>query len=297
MRAAAPIRPAGRLAAGALLALLLVGAGCAAQPAAQPPPTADPALAVIREARAALGMPSVALAEALLSLSAGVDDLRHEVPRGVGVQDAAPRVEALVAEVRSAADAAEASITAVAPSDVDASEPAGRAEVDAAVEAVSALVGQARAAADAAEAELPPLLALADLDVRMDAAVEAWGEPGSQSQRRAALAELAEHLDALAIEAAQVEAVPAGCRQPVDARPRWAALLAERSRRLGELATSAGGDEYGELLSAFEREPYGEDRRAADAAARRCWSEASPVAAAAVAAPGHVDDLEAALNP
>jgi hypothetical protein len=284
-----PVRP---LLAVMLTAVLLLGACDGRAPTPAPTPTAPPATdtTAIASARAALGAPAVQLAQAIIALSAELDAARHDLPRGPPMLAALTTLDPLIAAVRDGADAAERAASATAEID-------GAPGVTAARAAVDALVADATAAAVAAEQERDALVPLAELDGAMDAGVARWDAPGSQSQRREDLAVLTDELGAQAQAAQGLVAVPAQCPGMWERRPGWSLLLAERSQRLGDLATGAGGAEYDELRAAFDRDPYGEDRRAADAQDRSCWLEQSAVALAAAAAPGHVEDLETALNP
>jgi hypothetical protein len=299
----APLDPARRsVLAGALALLVLVLAACGGGAPAEDQDATGSAAATedVRAARAALGPPAVALAEAVIGLRDLLDRARHEVERGAPMAAELEAVPGQVTAVRAAADDAEAALGEVVasarPAGADA-EDAGAAPVGAALDAVTAAVAEARSAADAAEDEHAALLALAELDRRLEAAAAAWEEPGSQSERRVTLGALADDLDAIAGEAAALPVAPAACPALPEQRERWAELLAEHSRRLQERATSGGGAEYDELRRAFGRDPFGEDRRAADAADRDCWRAASPVAEAAQRAPENVEALEDALNP
>jgi len=266
---------------------LLLSAACSgpADPAAAPA-DAPPDPAAVRQARDTLGGPMVALADALLAAAAAVDQVRHATPRGVPVQEAAAALEQPLAAVRDAAVAADAAARPLAGED-----RIGRAAgvvVDTAAVAVRA--------ADEGVAEAAALTRLAGLDVALDAAVAEWDAPGSQAERRAALTAQAGTLADLAGQVAAEPAVPPACPALRDARARWVGLVAERTATLADLATSSSGGDYDEQRAAFAADLYGEDRLAADAADRPCWTGESALAAAAAGITAQVEALEALLQ-
>lgn len=249
--------------------------------------TAAPGAPAVAEARQTLGAPMIALAESLLALRAAVDTVRHETPRGTEVMAAVSAVEPLIVEVESATAGADAAAREIGLTE----DRVGRA---ATVVADTAQVA-ARASADA-RAELAALSALAQLDVEMDGIAAGWDAPGSQSARRAALAALGARADALAEQARLEPALPAKCPALRDHRVAWASLLAERSRALGALATGSSGERYDAQLAAFDADPYGEDRLAADTADRPCWQQSSVLAQAAEGVRAQVAALESLLR-
>lgn len=270
-----------------MLALLL--AGCAG---AEPPEAAvteaepEPDMEAVRAAREALGQPMVALADALLTATAAVDQARHEAPRGDEAVAAAAGLGEPLDALRQAAVAADASARALE----------GEDRIDRAADLVVTLAAAGVRAADAGAAQAAALRRLGEFDARMDDAVRSWETPGSQSERRAALGQLAVELEALAGQTAAEQPVPAGCPELRDARERWARLLAERSRALQEVARGATGEVYDARLAEFTAEPYGEDRLAADAATRPCWAEQSELARTAASVTTEVQALEALLQ-
>jgi hypothetical protein len=268
--------------------LLVVGCAAAADAPVSSSPSPSPSLALVREARAALGPPTADLAESLLTVAEQLDTVRHEVPRGETMRAAVDEVRAEVASLRAAADAAAA---AAAP----LRDAQSRAVRDAAV-LVAERADSTRAAARAAEAELGALAALAEVDVALDGAVAAFDVPGSQSERRAALTEQTKTLAALAARAAALAPVPAECGALRDSRIRWAALLRERAQKLAASATGASGQLYDAYREAFAADPYGQDRLALDASDRACWQEHSLVAQAAAGVRADVERLEALLS-
>jgi hypothetical protein len=193
-----------------------------------------------------------------------------------------------VAALREAAAAAAAASAQVA------GDPEPMAE---AADVVATAAEAARSAAAGLEQEAAALAGAAAHDAALDAAVERWAEPGSQSQRRAALEELAGELDVARTQAQGLQPVPEACPGVVERRVRWTEVLAQRTRRLGETATSAGGGTFDELLASYRRDPYAEPRVRADAQDRGCWREHSEVAQAGVEVRELVERLEALLNP
>lgn len=278
-------------AVGAAVAVALVVAlgACSTreEPAIQQ--TSDPAIAEIRAARSALGKPAVALAEAVLALEGVVDAVRHEVPRGEEMASAAASIDTSAEELRAVAEAAERALDGLA-------DDGGNPAVAAARAAVEGALADARAAAGAAEAERAALAKLAEIDVRLDAAVAAWDNPGSRTQRRAELTELAAQLTTVADEVSDLEPQPSACPELWERRAEWAQLLAERSLELAELAGGSTGEAYDQLRAELAENPYGASREEADAADHPCWERESDIALAAAAASEHVEALEAALN-
>ncbi len=151
-------------------------------------------------------------------------------------------------------------------------------------------------AADEGAAEAAALTRLAGVDVALDAAVAEWDAPGSQAQRRAALTGQADALAGLADQIAAEQAVPPACPAQRDARARWVGLVAERTATLADLATAGSGGDYDAQRAAFAADPYGEDRLAADAADRPCWTAESVLATAAGGITARVEALEALLQ-
>jgi len=283
----APVHPSRCLllfAGCAVIALTACDGGDTAAPAA-PSVSAQPS-GDIGEARAAMGGPTVALADALLAAAAQVDAARHSQPRGAMARQAAAAVQASLQELRDAALAADAAARPLAGDD----------RIGRAADVVTDAASVGLVAADDGAAQAAALERLSTLDERLEGVVAVWTEPGSQSEQRAALATAAADADAVAVEAAAEPAVPEGCPALRDARVRWAQLVAERSRRLAELATSAGGSEFDARRAEFTDQPYGEDRLAADAADRGCWAERSRLAGAAAGIRNQVETLEALLQ-
>lgn len=252
-------------------------------------PANDATTDEIRAAREALGAPLGDLAAATLAVAAELEAVRHDLPRGgamaAGVREARSDLPSLRARAEQATAAAAAVTGADAP------------RVRGATRALRSAARRARLAVDAAERELAFLERVAELDTRMDDALEVFDSRGAQSERRAALAAHAQALADLAAKSAAVEPVPAACPALRDHRIRWAALLRERARNLAALANSDSGALYDAFRDAFEQQPYGEDRLAADAGDRPCWQRASVVARAGVRVREDVARIEALLNP
>lgn len=243
------------------------------------------AQAILR-AREVLGAPTVALADALLAAAAAVDSVRHDVPRGVETASAAMALAGPLDALREAAINADA---AARPFSDD-----GR--VGRAAEVVLSAAEVGLRAADEGAAQAAALERLSGFDQRMGEAVTGWAQSGSQGQRRAQLAALAEELDEIAAQAAVDQPVPESCPAFRDARARWAERLAAQTRELAQTATSSGGSEFDQLLEQFQADPYGEDRLAVDAADRECWARESTLAQAAAGITEQVETLEALLQ-
>lgn len=269
---------------GAALVLTTACSGAAEPAGAGAEDAPDPA--AVRRARDTLGQPMVALADTLLAAAAAVDQARHTAPRGAPVQQAAAALEQPLAAVRDAAIAAD---TAARPL-------AGQDRVGRAAAVVVDTAAVAVRAADEGSVQAAVLTRLAGFDVALDAAVAEWDAPGSQAERRTALAEQAEAVAALTAQAAAEPPVPEPCPALRDARVRWAGVVAERTETLAGLATSGQGGAYDEQRTAFAADPYGGDRLAADAADRPCWAEHSILATAAAGITAQVETLESLLQ-
>jgi hypothetical protein len=269
----------------ALLVLAVVASGC--DPGELEPNDEEDEVEQIRAAREALGDPMLRLAGALIRAAELVDALRHEIPRGEGMGRAVEGADSEVERLRDAADEADAAAA-------DNLEVGGAVTRAAEILAVAAEEG--RAAADAFAEEAAMLAALAAIDVELDAAVGEWDAPGAVAERRDSLLARVEAVRGLAAAAEAIEPSPLACTRLRDNRVRWAELVAERTQRLADAATPAGGATYDELRDAFRRSPFGEQRGQADAFDADCWQAASPLALAATGIHDRVEDLEDALS-
>jgi hypothetical protein len=279
-----------RAAACILVALLALLAACAQEAAPEEPAGPDPAR--ILAARAALGDPTVEAARAVVAASRAVDAVRHEVARGSEMARAVEGLSSDVAALQDAAASVDAARAKVAEEQTGSDDP-----VPGAAAVVGRVAATARAAAEDVEREAAALAAAAAHDVALDSAVQRWAEPGSQTQRRAALDALSDELHAALADARALPAVPEECTGLVERRAEWTEVLIRRTDRLAETASSAAGRTHDDLLGSFGRDPYGEDRAVADAADRTCWREHSGVTRAAEEVRGRVEQLEALLNP
>lgn len=190
--------------------------------------------------RARLGPPMVALAQSVERAVEMADSARYRVERGDSMREALALVRGTLDEVRS--DAGELAHAAVGITD-----PQARALVRQSVEL-------ALGAADTADEEIAALSALVDADTLMDEAVATWTSAPDPR--------LADEAGSLPERLAAAPAVPEPCRLLWDNRVRWAGLVAERTRRIADAPAEA---------DAFLADPFGEDRRVADAADRGCW--------------------------
>ncbi|MBA2730496.1 MAG: hypothetical protein H0U48_07070 [Euzebyaceae bacterium] len=140
-------------------------------------PTEGSRIGGVVQARDALGEPVVALAEAVLRVADDLDTIRHSTPRGREMRRALDAVPPDVDDLRRAADAVRASADEAPDSET------------------AALVLQAadagEEAARVARAELRFLREVAEVDSELAAATATWDKAGSQSERRARLAEVA----------------------------------------------------------------------------------------------------------
>ncbi len=296
-------------------ALLLLGVACTAGPTAtpsEPPaadptasapstavaptgtPTPDPRVAAITTARELLGADVVAVAEQVVGLAAALDRARHEVPRGAAMGAALDAVAGTVDATTAAVERLRAAV-ATARDEAAGGLAAARAEVDAAAAAAAALADVAADTARAAAAEVAGLREVVALDEAMDDVVRGWDAPGSQSERRAALAELRDLAAALGDAAAALAPPPDGCEALRANRVHWAGLLAARTDDLAAVATGSSGVVYDELRDRYHRAPYGVDRAVADSEDRACWDRRSVLPTAAADAVQLVEEVEDAL--
>lgn len=264
----------------AVVAVVMVLVGCTPAEEPAPPPTGLSGDVVA--AREALGPPMVELAEAVLALEATLAEARYGAQRGAGMRAALETVTERLDDVDDAA--------------ADAAAAAEAAPVDAAAEIVADAADVAGGAVDAGRAEAAYLQRLQRLDRRLLSAAEQWDEPGSQSEVRASLAELAQDVARLRRQARRLRPVPEECTVMKRNRVQWARTVRRRTQRLAEQANSAGGSTYDELRAAFRRVPFGEEPRVADRDDRPCWQEESAIPQAADAMRAAVEDLEAALR-
>lgn len=196
--------------------------------------------------RARLGPPMVALAQTVDRAVEMADSARYRVERGEPMREALALLRGTLDEVRS--DAGELAHAAIGVID-----PQARALARQSVEL-------ALGAADAADEEIAALSALVDADALMDRTVASWTAAPDPA--------LADEAASLAQQVAAAVAVPEPCRLLWDNRVRWAGLVAERTRRIAGAPAEA---------EAFLANPFGEDRRAADAADRSCWQRHGPL--------------------
>lgn len=259
----------------ALVALL----GCTPTAAPAPQDTSNDA---VLEARDALGEPMLKLAESVLALSSGLDQARFDVARGDDMQRA---VKAL-AERRDAA--------------AQAKQRATTAAEEAPVEEAAAILAEA---ADTAEeilpdvdAELRYLRAITDIDRALFEVAATWDEPGSQSEIRERLLDVAKGVEKLRPRVKRLRPSPARCTAAKRNRLDWLKTVRTRTLALQEQANSAGGSTFDELRKSYRALPFAVEPRTADRADRQCWLDASAVPAAADDMRAAVDELRTALS-
>ena len=190
--------------------------------------------------RARLAAPMVALAESVERVEGMADSARYRVERGEPMREALALLRGSLDEVR--AHAGELAHAAVGLRDPQAAAIA-RQTVDLALQA-----------ADRADEEIAVLAPLVDADTLMDRLVATWAGAADDA--------LVAQVAALPPALGAAPALPEPCRTLWDNRARWAALVADRSRRLAGTPEARDG---------FLANPFGEDRRAADSAERPCW--------------------------
>lgn len=265
-----------RLAALALAALL---AACTGQ--GQEPGPSDDSQAVL-DSRDALGRPMVALAEAAIALSEGIDTARHKTSRGERMKRQVDALPALQRDVRSAAS--------------DASQAAEQAPVEQAATIVRRAARQAERAAEAAGGEIGYLQRISRLDAALLDAAATWDEPGSQSEIRARLDALARDVGRLRADVRATPPRPKRCTVMNRNRLEWIDTVQERTRELQAQANSAGGGTFDRLRSSYRALPFAVEPRTADRQDRDCWTDRSAVAGVAPAMRDAVDRLEKALS-
>lgn len=235
------------------------------------------------KSREVLGDPMLELAQSVIALSDGVDEARHKVGRGEAMRAAIGELQARQQAVREAVDAA---------SDAASEAP---------VEAAGAIVQRASEVAEqtvvASTPELDFLGSVSAIDVRLLAAAAAWDRPGSQSEIRARLSDVAADVARLRRPVRRLQPQPAACKVLKRNRSEWVDTVRKRTLALQEQANSAGGARFDQLRKAYRRLPLAVEPRTADRADRDCWSEHSGVAAGAAAMRAAVDDLQSALTP
>jgi hypothetical protein len=280
-RGVAPAAGAGvirRLPALGFLLIVLIGCTPGAPPAEEASGAADPVL----ESREVLGDPMLALAEATIALSDGLDEARFKAARGQAMQTAvealAQRREAVAAAQRQAAAAAE----------------------DAPVADAAGIVAEASAAAadmlPVADEELRFLQRIGALDTTLVDAAATWDEPGSQSEIRERLLRLADRVGGLRRRARRVAPKPRACTAMVENRLEWIGTVRSRTLELQAQANSAGGSTFDDLRESYRALPFAVEPRTADRADRSCWLQRSKVVATAAVMRTAVDELRESLS-
>lgn len=267
----------GRTATVTILLLTLVA--CTGQDTPAEQPTAADAVVQSREA---LGEPMLALAEAVVDVEEGIDDARHRVQRG---EEMLELLDELEGEIDAIADAAEAARQAAAGAEVaDAAAVVDQAAVDAS-DAVPPM-----------REELGFLRDAASIDLALLDAAAAWDRPGSQSEIRARLAEVAREVGRARTRARQLEPIPSSCRAMKQNRRQWSRIVRRRTLNLQSQAHSGGGVQFDRLRAAYRPLPMAEEPRSADRQDRTCWEEHSRVVAAAEQMRTAVDRLRETLS-
>lgn len=262
------------LLASALVALL----GCTPTAAPAPEDTANDVL----EARDALGEPMLTLAESVLALSSGLDQARFDVARGDEMQRA---VKALAERRDAVAQAQQRAATAAAQAPVE-----GAAAIVAEAADTAALI------LPEVDRELRYLRAITEIDRALFEAAETWDEPGSQSEIRERLLDVARDVEKLRTRVKGLRPSPADCTAAKRNRLDWLKTVRTRTLALQEQANSAGGSTFDELRKSYRALPFAVEPRTADRADRQCWLDESPVPAAADEMRAAVDELRTALS-
>ena len=244
-------------------------------------PAAVSAEAVL-ESREVLGDPMLQLAEKMLAVFEGIDAARHRLPRGTEMLRGVDAVDEQLAELRDAIG--------------DAETAASQAPVAQAAAIVADAASAADRAGRAAAAELAFLRKAGAIDRALLAAADEWDRPGSQSEIRARLDEVARNVDALRAPAARLRPAPRGCVAMRRNRQEWVATVHNRTLQLQGQANSAGGTEYDRLRASYRALPLAVEPRTADRVDRDCWTQRSPVATAAPAMRDAVEQLRASLS-
>lgn len=256
-----------------LLPLALVTLlGCT--PTATPAP-ADTSDDAVLDAREALGEPMLKLAESVLAVAGGLDQARFDVTRGDDMQAA---VKALAQRRDAVARAQQRAATA-----------AEQAPVADAAAIVAAAADQAEDVLPEVDAELRYLRALVAVDRALFDAAATWDEPGSQSEIRERLLDLAEEVERLRPRVRRLRPSPARCTAAKRNRLDWLQTVRTRTLALQEQANSAGGSTFDELRKSYRALPFAVEPRTADRVDRQCWLDAS-------AAPAAADDMRAAVD-
>ena len=261
----------------AVLVLLLVGATCDEQPPAPETSTDD-----VVASREALGDPMVGMAEAVIALAEGMDEARHRVRRGGDMRDA-------LGQLRTRRDA-------VAPAVKTALDAVADAPVEEAGAVVESAAKDAQRAADAATDEIAFLADVSRVDEALVKAAATWDQPGSQSEIRARLLEVADDVDKARAQVARLRPQPRACDTFKRNRIGWARTVRQRTLELQVQANSAGGTEFDRLRRVYRALPFGEEPRTADRKDRSCWIDKSAVAAGAEKMRAAAEELESTLS-
>jgi hypothetical protein len=265
--------------AALLLAVALLLGGCTRLP--DDPAPSGPSEDVLRS-RELLGQPMVDLATAVIGLGDLVDAARHKAPRGDEMREQVRAIAKAMDDVDSAADLAERSAT--------------DAPVSAAAAIVTRAADDARTAAEGAAVEKRFLSDVAAIDIALLDAAAVWDEPGSQSEIRLRLEELAADVAKQKKRIKALDPQPRACTAMKANRLEWLGTVRSRTLKLQQYADGSGGSTYDDLRSAYRRLPFGVEPRTADAADRECWRTKSEVAQGVASVHGAVDELEAALK-
>lgn len=204
--------------------------------------------------RAAPAAPSAAEEHAALLL-----DLAETVRRAERTADAARYRADRGAAMRAALALSGEALDDVRSSAAELAHALDAADGSARVALLREAVTVALNGADDAGLEVDVLGPLAAADELMERAVATWGERAD--------ADLAVQVADLAAGLGPSPVLPPPCRTMWDNRLRWATTVAVRTQLLARPSPDEADRQ------AFLAEPFGEDRRTADATDRACWRE------------------------
>lgn len=273
----------------ALLSIaLLVGACTGAEPVGAPSPSPVP-VAEIREARATVEGPAVALRDAAAEVVATVEALRASPP-----EDPAARREVLEQALDGPLGALEDAVAEVEDLQLEGGSDAVRQ----AAEALAAAAQRGEQTAAAAREDVAAQLGLAAADAELARLVAAWDRPGSRHDQMERLADIAAAAAALASELEDVEPV-ADCLDGPTRRAEAARHVEEATRELRDHVVAYRGNTFDERRAELAEDPYGSGGplAAGDARAIGCWRREAPVVSAAEGLDRELGRLQDALNP
>lgn len=227
-----------------LTSLVLVTVACSGPTGTPDGTSSSDRIEAIRQARAAVEAPAVALGTSALTLVERVERLET-----VGAND----LEAALESAGAAADDLGEAATDASEVEFDRST-ADTADAAAALQAAAASGEEASAGGHTL---VSVIAQAAEIDERLAELVAGWEERGSRRELTDHFAELADEADQLADEVEQ-QASGQACSAVLELRARAARSVAAGTRELRELVAEYRGNEYDVRQPELVADPYGE---------------------------------------